>query len=63
MERTYNGTLRIEDVGKSVCLKGWVSKKRDLGGLVFVDLRDKTGIIQLIIDKEDVQKLRLEINY
>lgn len=53
MERTYNGTLRIEDVGKSVCLKGWVSKKRDLGGLVFVDLRDKTGIVQLIVKPDN----------
>lgn len=50
MERTYNGVLRIEDLGKKVNLKGWVSKKRDLGGLVFIDLRDRYGITQVIVD-------------
>ena len=44
----YNGELRIENVGEIVELKGWCSKKRNLGSLVFIDLRDKTGITQLV---------------
>ncbi len=54
MNRTnYNGDLRITDVGTTVELKGWVQKKRDLGGLVFIDLRDKTGITQLVVNPDN----------
>lgn len=64
MERTcYNGTLRIENVGQKVTLIGWVSKRRNLGSIVFIDLRDRSGLVQLVIDSEKielVQKLRSE---
>ena len=51
MNRTHMcGQLRVENVSQEVELKGWVSKKRDLGGLVFVDIRDKTGITQIIFN-------------
>ena len=54
MNRThYNGQLRIENVGQVVELKGWVAKKRDLGGLVFIDLRDKSGITQIIVNPDN----------
>ena len=49
----YNGELRIENVGEIVELKGWCSKKRNLGSLVFIDLRDKTGITQLVVKPEN----------
>ena len=45
----YNTDLNLKDVGKEVTLVGWVSKKRDLGSLAFIDLRDRSGIIQLTV--------------
>lgn len=54
-------SLRIEDLGKEVVLMGWVAKKRNLGSLVFIDLRDKTGISQIVIredDKDNYEKAR-----
>ena len=55
MERTdYNGELRLSDVGREVKLVGWVSTRRRLGAIEFIDLRDNTGIVQLMI-KEGVE--------
>ena len=44
------GNLRAKDDGREVILNGWVAKQRSLGGLIFVDLRDKTGIVQVVFD-------------
>lgn len=61
MNRTHNnGELRIENVGEVVELKGWVAKKRNLGALVFIDLRDRYGITQIIVN-EAMENIAKEI--
>ncbi|MFZ9139132.1 MAG: aspartate--tRNA ligase [Bacilli bacterium] len=56
-----NGSLRIKDVGQQVTLIGWVQRKRNLGSLMFIDLRDRSGIIQLMIkDPSQVPEIKNE---
>ncbi|MGX4669698.1 aspartate--tRNA ligase [Cerasibacillus sp. JNUCC 74] len=50
--RTMAGSLTETDVEKSVLLKGWVQKRRDLGGLIFIDLRDVSGVIQVVFNPD-----------
>lgn len=60
LKRTHMcGELRLEDAGKEVVLNGWVAKARSLGGLVFVDIRDKSGITQITFN-EDIPEELLE---
>ncbi|MBP9038335.1 MAG: aspartate--tRNA ligase [Candidatus Syntrophosphaera sp.] len=62
----YCGDLRLENIGKEVTLMGWVNSRRDLGGLIFIDLRDVKGMIQVVINPEQkeaftkAERLRLE---
>ena len=53
MKRTdYCGTLRKEDIGRKIVVCGWIQRQRDLGGLIFADLRDRTGLLQLAFDDQ-----------
>ena len=54
LTRTHTcGALRLDDVGADVVLLGWVHRVRDLGGLLFIDIRDRGGITQIVFDKDD----------
>ena len=53
MKKIQNTNVTIELLNKEVELYGWVNKKRNLGGLIFIDLRDRSGIIQAIVSPEN----------
>ena len=52
MKTHYNEDLTAADIGKEVTLSGWVSAVRDLGGIIFIELRDKTGFFQVVADPQ-----------
>lgn len=54
MKEIKNNSLRLSDVSRHVTLYGWVQKKRDLGGVCFIDLRDRSGIVQLVAREGEV---------
>src|ERR1700754_3942168 len=54
LRRTHRcGELRAENAGQQVVLMGWVNRRRDLGNVIFIDVRDRTGLTQLVFDKSD----------
>lgn len=60
LKRTHMcGDLRADNVGEQIILNGWIQKSRDLGGLIFADLRDKSGLVQIVF-KDDLPKNILE---
>lgn len=61
LKRTrYAGSLSAADIGKEVTVCGWVARQRDLGSLIFADLRDRTGIVQLAFDSDSDRQLFAE---
>ncbi|MEZ5186284.1 MAG: aspartate--tRNA ligase [Candidatus Nanopelagicales bacterium] len=60
MIRTHAGTLRASDAGQEVLLAGWVGRRRDHGGVAFIDLRDASGIVQVVVRDEAAHGLRAE---
>ena len=53
LKRThYCGELRPKDEGREAIVMGWVARRRDLGNLLFLDVRDRTGIVQVVFNKE-----------
>lgn len=59
MERThYNGNLRMENVGETVSLVGWVSRRRNFGSINFIDLRDRSGIVQLVLNQDEFEEVK-----
>jgi len=63
---TYCGEIRLEHAGKAVTLFGWVNRLRDMGNLVFIDLRDREGVVQLVVPSDmgtlldEAKKIRME---
>lgn len=53
-----NGSLRKEDIGQQVQLVGWVNTRRNFGSMVFVDLRDRSGLVQLVIQEEEIPEVK-----
>ena len=54
MKRSWAGELGREAVGREVLLKGWVQRRRDHGGVVFLDLRDRSGVVQVVLHQSEV---------
>ncbi|MCX6087695.1 MAG: aspartate--tRNA ligase, partial [Caldiserica bacterium] len=54
------GEISENEIGKTVIVNGWIHRKRDLGGLLFIDLRDRSGIVQVVVDPKNISKEKSE---
>ena len=62
MYRTHTcGELRLENVNQNVCLSGWIQKIRNLGAMTFIDLRDRYGITQLVVEESASEEIKKQI--
>ena len=62
MHRTHTcGELNLSNLGQEVILSGWVQKSRDLGGTTFIDVRDRYGLTQLVVNTDDADDLRAKV--
>src|SRR6476659_7094501 len=62
MHRTHTcGELNLSNLGQEVILSGWVQKSRDLGGTTFIDVRDRYGLTQLVVNTDDADDLRSKV--
>ena len=52
MKKYNNGDFRLKDVGNKITVYGWVNKRRDMGGVIFIDLRDRSGFLQIVFNRE-----------
>nr|WP_289036760.1 aspartate--tRNA ligase [uncultured Allobacillus sp.] len=57
LERSHSGMLTLDQENQTVLLKGWVQRRRDLGGLIFIDLRDRSGVVQVVFSPESKEAL------
>ncbi len=57
LDRSYCGILSVDQQDQKILLKGWVQRRRDLGGLIFIDLRDRSGIVQVVFSPEAKEAL------
>ena len=63
MQRSYCGLVDVQSVDESLNIKGWVNTRRDHGGVIFIDLRDHTGIVQVVFNPEEKKYLKLHRLY
>ena len=55
LKRSHRCTeVSSENIGETVTLMGWVQKRRNLGGMIFIDLRDRSGLLQIVFDENDI---------
>ena len=55
MQRSYCGVIDLKSVEETLVIKGWVNTRRDHGGVIFIDLRDHTGLVQVVFNPEESQ--------
>ncbi len=56
------GELREENIGETITVMGWVQRKRNLGGLLFMDLRDRTGMLQVVFQEDVAEEVSIKGN-